>query len=578
MKLSWPACRTAFLILALLLNALAPLTASAQDRLRRPASREGGDTPGYLLAGSTTLPEGTLLVCEVVTRVDSKRARPGDRFRARVRVPVVDERGRTLIPIDSLIEGRVEFAQRAQFRRHSGIVEVSFSQLIVDGESYPLNASLAPNVEDDRLRIDEEGNLRGEKSSKKRTVAFIGGGAGAGALIGAFTAGAILGAGVGAGVGVLATFLAKGKEAVAEPGTEIGIELNQPLALRGVAAAATTASNSGNYNTPYEAPRSQSNAYENPPPPGYETPRGTSTTAPRGSVAAAPRGPVAEVPRGAVAEVPRPRPTTPARPAETTPSGKPRPRPTPVPQQAAPVTVPRAAGESQMVNVSNVLAERSTDGKVRVSITGQAPTAGWKLAPEHTVENGILQIKLKGVPPQGMVAQVLSYPTTLVVVADAEREIQRVIVRGPTSSRSTVPIVRGGNSNSGSGSAVKETFSATGTRTSDKLDALVESYAKWNRAWRSSDGRYSFEDARGDSTPEASLLYAFDRLAESARAFRGNVTAERKRELVRELVNGAALVNRILPSVRIPAEFTTQWQGIQREINQLSSGTSPAQN
>ena len=166
---------------------------------------------------------------EVVTHLDSKTARPGDLFRARVRVPVVDERSQTLVPAGSLIEGRVESVERAKYRRRSGIIEVSFSQLLIGNERYPLNAALAPNVEDDRLRVDEEGNLRGETSSKKRTVAFIGGGAGAGALIGAFTAGAILGAGVGAGVGVLATFLAKGKEATVAPGTEIGIELKPEI-------------------------------------------------------------------------------------------------------------------------------------------------------------------------------------------------------------------------------------------------------------------------------------------------------------------------------------------------------------
>ena len=218
-----------------------------------------------------------------------------------------------------------------------------------------------------------------------------------------------------------------------------------------------------------------------------------------------------------------------------------------------------------MINVSNVLAERSSDGKVRVSITGQAPTAGWKLAPEHSVENGILQIRLKGAAPQGMVAQVLSYPTTLVVVADPDKQIQRVIVRGQTTSRSTVPIVRGGNT----AAPTKDSFSATSTRISDKLDALVEGFAKWNRAWRSNDGRYSFEDARGDSSPEGSLLYAFDRMAESARPLRAALPAERQRQLMMELVNGASQVNRILPNARIPAEFTTQWQGVQREINQL---------
>lgn len=595
MKWNWPACRAGLLTLSLLFNAL-PVAGLAQGRARRPAVQEVTEAPASIVVDAAgTLSEGAVLVCEVVTRLDSKTAQAGDLFRVRVSVPVEDEQQNTLIPAGSLIEGRVEFVQRAQSRRRSGIIEVSFSRLRINNETYPLNASLAPASEKDALIVDEEGIVRGKSGSTKRTVAFIGGGAGAGAMLGAITAGAVLGAGIGAGVGVFAVMMAKGKEAVAEPGREIGVQLNQPLTLRPVPDARNDARNdySGNRPGNVSAPRNDApiysepnysnlpdskSTYENPPPPGYETPRST-TPRPGNSRPVTPREDSAEAPR----------PVTPTPPSgnDKTTTTPPRARPTPQPNTppvntspittakpapARPATPPSSAdaSEMQMVSVSNLLAERGSDGKLRVSITGQTPTSGWKLSPEHSVENGILQIRLRGIPPQGMVAQVLSYPTTLVMVDDPDHTIQRVIVRGQTTSRSTVPITRGGNNSSANNSASGESFSSTGTRIADKIEGLVEDYAKWNRAWRQADGTYSFEDAR-TNTPEAQLLYAFDRLAESARVFRGSLTPEVKRRATRELTGGAAQINRLLSNARIPSEFTTRWQGIQKEINQLAA-------
>jgi alpha-2-macroglobulin len=256
----------------------------------------------------------------------------------------------------------------------------------------------------------------------------------------------------------------------------------------------------------------------------------------------------------------------------TTPHTRPTPRP--VPSGIKPDT----GGDSnnlQLVKVSTVLAEHSADGTLRISITGQTPSSGWKLTPEYVIEGSILNIKLRGAPPQGLSNHVISYPTTMVTLKDPLREIQRVIVRGETSARSTTPISRGGGgtgsntSNNGSGAVV----SAAGQRIADKQDALVEDFARSMRALRNPDGVYIFENARDGGTPEAQLLYAWDRLTESARVFRGALTPDVKRRSIRELVNTQAQVNRLLPHVRIAVEFTQRWQGIQTEISQLTKAT-----
>jgi hypothetical protein len=558
MKKYWQISRVVTLFVALLSQTAVPFDAWAQGRMRRPPEREGTEAPSaYLLAGTSSLPDGTLLICRMETRLDSKTAQAGDRFKARVLVPVTDARGRALVPSGSMVEGHVESAQRAQRRRRSGIIEVGFDRLITpDGQNYALAGLLAPATAEDRKRFDEEGNVKAKGGNTKRTVAFIGGGAGAGALVGAFTAGALLGAGVGAGVGVFAAWLAKGQEAVVEPGAKIGVELTQPLALNVGPRDSDRLAGGPPQLEPYRPNNPTTNPSYNEAP----RPRESNTT----YEPSRPREPNPPY------EAPRTRPT--GAPTNKSPQARPSPRPTPV------VVRPDGGGDSrdlQMVNLSAVLAERGADNTVRVSITAQTPTAGWRLAPEYTIEQGTLLIKLKGYPPQGMVAQVISYPTKLITVPDPNHQIQRVTVRGQTSMRTTTPIIRGGNT-SGGATEQAETSSAAGTRIADKLDALLEDYAKSLRAWRTADGTYSFENERDGGTPEAQLLYAFDRLAESARVFRGSLTPEVRRRAVRELSNGAAQVNRLLPFVRIAAEFTQRWQGIQREITQLSAATPGA--
>lgn len=558
------------LSLVLLLNSALPLLASAQERMRRPPISEGGDVQSYLLPGTTTLPDGTVLICRMETHLDSKTARPSDRFTARVLVPVTDTRGRTLVPGNSLVEGHVLGAQRAQSRRRSGIIEVTFDQLTLpDGQRYKLLGNLAPATTEDRKRFDDEGNIRARGGTTKRTIAFIGGGAGAGALVGAITAGALLGAGVGAGIGVFAALLAKGKEAVVEPGAKIGIELTQPLALRSNTSGAGAYEGSGSGLVPFRPSTNTGNnpTYYNPPNnnPTYNNP------------------PVFTPPSYTSNPRPRPGPTPTPRPGTTTGGTLPQNRPATRP---APVTVKpdlgSDSGNLQPVNVSTVLAERSTDGTLRISITGQAPSSGWKLAPEYVIEGSALNIRLRGAPPQGLSSQVISYPTTVVTLKDPLREIQRVTVKGGATARTTTPISRGGSgtssntgSNSGS-SASGEVVSAAGQRIADKQDALVEDFARWMRALRNPDGVYTFENSRDGGTPEAQLLHAWDRLAESARVFRGALTPDVKRKAVRELVNAQTQANRFLPHVRIAAEFTQRWQGIQTEILQLAQATPGA--
>jgi outer membrane lipoprotein SlyB len=109
---------------------------------------------------------------------------------------------------------------------------VSFNKLVLpNGNTYYIVGSLA-SLEDGK-DVDDESRLKG-KSTTKRNVLFIGGGAGVGAIIGAAAgggSGAAIGGAIGAGAGTAAALLMKGHEAEAKAGTDIGMTLDREVAI-----------------------------------------------------------------------------------------------------------------------------------------------------------------------------------------------------------------------------------------------------------------------------------------------------------------------------------------------------------
>jgi hypothetical protein len=164
--------------------------------------------------------------------ISSGNARVGDRFTTTVVDPVY-ARGLEVIPAGSIVTGRVTSVDRASRKSKAGTMGVGFiSVQLPTGMARTINGSLT-DVSGESVSSDNEGQVSG-RSSTKRNVVFIGGGAATGALIGAIAGGgkgAGIGAGVGAGLGVAGAIFSKGKEAVVKRGTEFGVVLNQSVAL-----------------------------------------------------------------------------------------------------------------------------------------------------------------------------------------------------------------------------------------------------------------------------------------------------------------------------------------------------------
>jgi type IV secretion system protein VirB10 len=183
---------------------------------------------------SVRVPVDTLFRLRLRQGLSSRTAQKGDTFTAEVIAPVVVG-DVVAVPVGSLVTGRVTSVTRAA-RRRSGTIGVTFEELqLPSGQKYRIFGSLASleTPEGESRQVSEEGEVRG-KSSIKRDVVFIGGGAGVGAVIGAAAGGgkgAGVGAAIGAGLGTAAALLRKGAEVEVPSGTEIGMVLDRELIL-----------------------------------------------------------------------------------------------------------------------------------------------------------------------------------------------------------------------------------------------------------------------------------------------------------------------------------------------------------
>lgn len=167
-----------------------------------------------------TVTANSLMRLRLNESVSSKNAKVGDQFSSTVVDPVY-AKGLQVIPPGSIVTGHITHVIRAGRKSNAGSLNVTFTGVQLPNEkSYPLNASLAKSGS-----ADNEGEVKGG-SSKKRNLAFIGGGAVVGGLING-----VAGAGIGAGAGIAGALIGKGKEADVKSGTEFNIILNRPLAL-----------------------------------------------------------------------------------------------------------------------------------------------------------------------------------------------------------------------------------------------------------------------------------------------------------------------------------------------------------
>jgi hypothetical protein len=180
-----------------------------------------------------TVSTGTIMRVRMNQTLNSKTARVGETFTTNVTEPVYSTNGVVVVPVGSVVTGRVDMVKPAAKGGKVGQIDVSFTRLrLPNGRVRAINGSLT-SVDMDGANIDNEGSASGEKMGHRKLI-FYGGGTAGGAIIGGAIGGgkgALIGGLLGAGGAYLGDKYLKGKEAKVESGTELGIHLNQSITM-----------------------------------------------------------------------------------------------------------------------------------------------------------------------------------------------------------------------------------------------------------------------------------------------------------------------------------------------------------
>jgi hypothetical protein len=168
-----------------------------------------------------TLQVGTKIRVRMDNEINSKVSNVNDTFTATVSSPVM-VRDVEIIPVGSVVEGKIVQVKAASSGKINGNIEVRFETLRLPDEAVrQIEASLVKQ------------NLLENKSSAFTAISIFGGTA-IGAILGAITGktkGAMIGAGVGAGAGTVTALMKKGKEARIKANQEFEIRLEKELTV-----------------------------------------------------------------------------------------------------------------------------------------------------------------------------------------------------------------------------------------------------------------------------------------------------------------------------------------------------------
>jgi hypothetical protein len=326
----------------------------AQRAGRPPSRRELEGTP-ILPAGTRVIPDGTVLIIEMDTGLNSGTAQVSDLFIARVATPVIDAGGRTLLPTGAIIEGHVASVKKARWGHRSGELGLAFDYVDLGyGRKIPLRATI---ISGDNP-VNEEGDLKA-KSSGKRDVLVTTGGAVAGAGVGMLTGASILaGGGAGAAAGLTAILVMKGKNVDIDVGERFNLEIVYPISVNGGYGAGTR----GRRPVPLPQPR-----------PGADF------------------GPYDDSVRTQWSRVP----------------------------------------------VYDASAQRGSDGIMRVTVTAETSTQGWRIYTHHEKPSqDTLDIRLMGIPPAQYGVRRRDHPSApTICVDDRNSAIRRIVIRGLNGDR-----------------------------------------------------------------------------------------------------------------------------------------------
>ncbi len=165
------------------------------------------------------LEAGTIFRLEMDNEINSKVAGVNDTFTATVAAPLI-KRETVVLPVGTIIEGRVTRVRRAANGGRSGILEVSFQTIrLADGTKRVIEGVLVSELK--------------AESSPTNLLTILGGTA-VGGIVGAAaksTGGALIGAALGTGAGTGVFLLRKGKDVQIKADEQFEIKLMKTVNL-----------------------------------------------------------------------------------------------------------------------------------------------------------------------------------------------------------------------------------------------------------------------------------------------------------------------------------------------------------
>ena len=165
------------------------------------------------------LPTGTRIRLKLDAEINSKISSVNDTFIATVAKPVMI-RDTIVLPVGTVIEGRVSTVTHASGAGQDGYLDIVFETLKISDETRRIDGAMLTQIR--------------AESSRAFSILSILGGLAAGAAIGAAantSSGALIGAAVGAGAGTGIAFLRKGKDVRIRKGEEFEIALKKEVVL-----------------------------------------------------------------------------------------------------------------------------------------------------------------------------------------------------------------------------------------------------------------------------------------------------------------------------------------------------------
>ena len=182
------------------------------------------------------IPSKTILFVTLQTGVSTETAQPGDKFHARLTVPITSE-DRIVIPVGSYLIGQVDDVTRPGRLKGKGEIVLSFDTIIFPSG---VTRSLEARAEHAEGFVSGSGAKEGKITTTSKQgddvlkYGTLGGvsGAGIGAIADRSLEGAGIGGAIGAAGGAVIGLLMRGQHVAMSRGTSLTVQLQQDAVLK----------------------------------------------------------------------------------------------------------------------------------------------------------------------------------------------------------------------------------------------------------------------------------------------------------------------------------------------------------